>query len=62
MEDLESRIEVIKTSEFSEKSGALKKAYENDLVEIRDKLKEIMFFKDIAEGAAMFWAFFGIKP
>lgn len=50
-EDLESRIEVIKASEVDKKSETLKKAFEVDLIEIRDKLKEIMFFKDIAEGA-----------
>jgi len=50
-EDLESRIEVIKASEVDKKSESLKKAYEGDLVEIMQKMKEIMFFKDIAEGA-----------
>lgn len=52
-EDLESRIEVIKFTEVDKKSEELRKAYERDLVEIRDKLKEIMFFKDIAEGALL---------
>ena len=50
-EDIESRIEVIKLSEVDKKSESLKQAYEADFTEVKDKIKEIMFFKDIAEGA-----------
>lgn len=50
-EDVESRLEVLKFLEVDKKNESLKKAYEGDLIEVRDKLKEILFFKDIAEGA-----------
>ena len=50
-EDVESRLEVLKYLEVDKKNENLKQAYEGDLKEVRDKLKEILFFKDIAEGA-----------
>ena len=50
-EDVESRLEALKFLEVDKKSETIKKAYEGDLAEVRDKLKEILFFKDIAEGA-----------
>jgi len=50
-EDIESRLEVMKFIEVDKHNEALQKAYEGDLMEVREKLKEILFFKDIAEGA-----------